>query len=441
MPHPLLTSIQEAGVVGAGGAGFPAHVKLDTSAEVVIGNGAECEPLLQADRFLMESESASILEGLRTAMQITGATRGVLYLKKKNASAVDQLTRSLAGDPSLELFLARDYYPAGDEQQIICDVTGRVVPLGSLPRDVGVVVLNVATLSQIAKACRGAPVTERLVTLAGDLPAPRTVRAPIGTSVRHLLALTGSKATPASHCVLLGGPLMGAVIDDWEAPVTKTTSGIVVLPRDHKLARLRCTPLNGAVKMGASVCCQCNYCTLMCPRYNLGLGVEPHKAMRAIAFSRAAAAGDPEAILGCCDCGLCTYYACNFGLSPGRIMTEMKRGLVARGVRASRRSSSGPSSSRELSKLPTSRLLARVDLERFVRHEPAFEPQTVSVSEVRIPLLQHVGKPATCCVRPQQAVSRGAVVGTADGSLSSFVHASIHGTVTAVTDKYVEIRA
>jgi Na+-translocating ferredoxin:NAD+ oxidoreductase RnfC subunit len=439
MTQQITDAIGRAGVVGAGGAGFPTHVKLMTSAETIVANGAECEPLLCVDRLMMERYAHRVIEGLRIARQATGARRAVIYLKKKYHRAIEALSAQLDPAEGIELFTVRDYYPAGDEQQLLADVTGRVVPPGGIPPDIGAVVCNISTLLQVADAQEGIPVTSRFVTIAGEVPRPATVNVPIGTPVQVLLDHAGFSGSVSTHAVLLGGPLMGLLVDDWSAPVTKTVNGVVVLPRDHKLVKIKSAGIDRDLRMAASVCCQCNYCTLMCPRNSLGLKVEPHKLMRAVASGKAPAAGDPLTIFGCCDCGICTYYACNFGLAPGRLMTQVKNGMLQRGVKPPKSAPRPISDSREYNKLPMERLLARVGLTQYAHQEAPLEEAQLKVDRVYIPLRQHIGAPAQPCVAVNDKVGKGTLIARASGKISANVHAGIGGTVTTVTAGHIEI--
>ena len=176
--------IKEIGVVGAGGAGFPTHVKLNSKAEIVIINGAECEPLLRVDQQLMEFYPQDVIDGLKVAMAQTGASRGVIGVKAKYKNAIANLTELIKTESSIEIKVVGDYYPAGDEQQLVYEVIHKVVPLMGIPLDVGAVVINVLTAINIA---RDKPVTERVVTVTGAVAKPQTLIVPVGTSFRELI--------------------------------------------------------------------------------------------------------------------------------------------------------------------------------------------------------------------------------------------------------------
>ncbi|MCL2368308.1 MAG: SLBB domain-containing protein [Oscillospiraceae bacterium] len=307
-----LDKILAAGVVGAGGAGFPTHRKLAAKADVIIANGAECEPLLRVDQQVMERYAPRLVAGMRHAMEITGAKRGVICLKEKYSAAIAALNKALKDvEEDLALQLVANYYPAGDEQALVYEVTGKVVPVGGIPIQAGAVVLNVSTLVHVADAVEHeTPVTDKYVTVTGEVQRPLTVRVPIGTPIRKLITYAGGPEEPGRYAAILGGPAMGAVTTDWDPPVTKTLGGIIILPRDHSLIRKKTAPLERQIKLSRSVCCQCNQCTMLCPRNILGLGTAPHKAMRALAYGTGAGL-PPEQIISCCECGICTYHACN----------------------------------------------------------------------------------------------------------------------------------
>ena len=147
----LIDNIRDAGIVGAGGAGFPTHVKVNCKAEYIIANGAECEPLLRVDQQLMRDHADMVVKGILAVKESTGAAHAVICLKEHYHDAVVALKKAAEGT-GVEIKLFKSYYPAGDEQQMVYEVTGRVVPTGGLPLDVGCVVDNVSTLMNIAAA-------------------------------------------------------------------------------------------------------------------------------------------------------------------------------------------------------------------------------------------------------------------------------------------------
>ena len=427
--------VMNAGILGAGGAGFPTHVKINCQAGAVIVNGAECEPLLRVDQQVMELYAAEVVEGLRLVMEQTGAKEGVIALKKHYEGAVKALGAAIEPFGQLRLHLLREYYPAGDEQQIVYEVTGRVVPTGGLPLDVGAVVCNASTLLNVADAAAGKKVVEKYVTVGGAVRTPRPFKVPVGISCRELLEAAGGTAEPCRY--IIGGPCMGRVVDDPDVPVTKTTGGFLAFPVDHPLWKLREETLN--MQLIRSVCCQCSMCTQMCPRNALGLNVQPHKAMRTIAQGTDLL-GDANGVFSCCNCGVCTYYACNFGLKPSQAMQQMKAMLAQKGVKPRKEVYTRADRSIDDKKLPVKRLIARMGLERYDVDAPLSE-KLLPTGQVRIMLRMGVGAPSVPVVGVGDKVRKNTLIADiAPGKLGVKMHASISGTVTAVTDSYIEIR-
>ncbi len=433
----IVRNVRAAGVVGAGGAGFPTHVKLAAAVETVIANGAECEPLLRADRALMAARPAEVVSGLRLAMAATGASRGVIALKEEYEEAVTAL-RPLAHD-GIDLHLLGSYYPAGDEFLLVEEITGRVVPEGGLPLHVGVVVSNVGTLANVAQAQRGQPVTQRLLTVAGEVRRPVTIRVPVGTPVRQVLSYAGGAALPAGEfAVLLGGPLMGRLLNapgDLDTPVTKTTGGVVVLPADHYLVRRKSRPVSTNVRWARSACDQCRDCTELCPRYLIGHDLQPHAIMRVVGLGLAEAGHIITSAVMCCECGVCEYYACPLYLSPLEVNREIKRVLAEQGWRNTvhRRENLAPRPMWTYRHVPFDRLLARVNLLSYARAPVFLEDGDRFPPQVTIPLKQHTGAPAEPVVAVGAPVRAGQLIGEIPADkLGARVHASIEGVVTAV---------
>ena len=431
----ILKKIRDAGVVGAGGAGFPAHIKLDCGAETVIANGAECEPLLRSDRSLMETHADRIVAGLKAAMEAAGAKRGLIALKKRYEKAVEALKKAANGE-NIGLLLMKSYYPAGDEQQIVYEATGKVVPTGGLPIDVGAVVQNVATLAQIADAIEEIPAVERYVTVNGEVRSPAVFKVPIGTPVRKLIEAAQGPQDMSGYSVIIGGPAMGRVTRDIDEPVTKTTGGVLVFPKDHPVIRKKSGDFGEDLRLAKSVCCQCSFCTQMCPRNALGLKVEPHRIMRLMALG-AKDAKDLNGVFSCCDCGICTLYACNFSLAPSRMMAMVKREMMNSGIKPEKKEASPARENMDDIKVPTGRLMIRLGIEDYDRDLPLCE-EPIKTDRVVLPLKMHIGAPARPTVKSGERVYRGQKVAEAAEGVSACVHASIAGTVR-VTDSAIEI--
>ena len=425
----------DAGILGAGGAGFPTHVKINCKAEFVLANGAECEPLLRVDQQVMQVYAADVVKGIRAVKEFTGAKRAVICLKEHYHDAVAALKNAIKEYGDVEIHLLDGYYPAGDEQQIVYEVTGRVVPTGGLPLDVGAVVCNVSTLVNIANAMDGKKVIEKHVTVGGAVKNPVTVRVPVGISLKEVLEAAGG--TTEDCLYIIGGPCMGRVVDTLDIPVTKTTGGLLALPKDHPLFAQKSEAID--LKRMMSVCCQCSMCTQMCPRNALGLNVQPHKAMRSVA-NGIGLLGDFNGIFSCCNCGLCTYYACNFGLKPSQIMQTLKSAIASQGTRPRKEVFTTVDGGLENKKVPVSRLIARMGLTKYDVAAP-LQDKVLSTDCVRIFLRMGVGAPSVPKVAVGDKVRKNQLIADiAEGKLGVKMHASISGTVSDITSDYIEIR-
>ncbi|MCK4513563.1 SLBB domain-containing protein, partial [bacterium] len=303
------TAIEKAGVVGAGGAGFPTHVKALGQADTMIANGAECEPLLRSDGIVMTTAPDRVLRGVALMRESVGASRAVIAIKRENVEAGDALTSALGRFPGIELEFLDDVYPAGDEYLLVYELTGRVIPEGGIPPDIGVVVSNVTTLANVAGAAEGRPVTRRLVSVQGAVNRPATFEVPIGVSIGEVLTAAGG-TTVENPGVIVGGPMMGRLADELKEPVTKTVGGLVVLPRSHALIASRTSTEAHVLKVARAACCQCMACTELCPRALLGHELAPHRTVRAIQYSTLEIdhAHITAAYL-CCECGMCELFA------------------------------------------------------------------------------------------------------------------------------------
>lgn len=432
----IVEVVKSAGIVGAGGAGFPTHVKLQAQVDTVIANGAECEPLLRIDQQMMAFYAQKVVRGVELAMQATGAKRGIIALKEKYHSAIESLNKviSKSFDLPISLFLLDNFYPAGDEFVTVYEVTKRIIPEGGLPLQVGCVVDNVVTLINIANAVdENKPVTERPLTVCGAVKNPVSLILPIGTSVKRAIEIAGGVAIDGSYTIFDGGPMMGTIINE-DAVITKKTSGIMVLPSDHEIVMQKTN--RHALKQVKSACEQCQDCTEICPRYLLGHNFECHKIQRGVS------AGQSDALTGaflCCECGLCDW-VCPVRLTPRRTNQLVKKELFKKGVKNPH--NKRPETVREMRqyrKVALSRILARNDLIKYDLPAP-FNGGEFKVDEVKIPLHQNVGVPAEPTVKVGDAVKKGDLIAKIpEGKLSANLHASIDGKVVEIKD-YIKIK-
>ena len=432
MAHPVVEQVRNAGVVGAGGAGFPTHVKLSSEVDTYICNAAECEPLLFKDQELMRLQAETMVRGMRLAMQATGAKRGVIAIKEKYKRAIAELNRFIGSD--IELVMFGSFYPAGDEYVIVYDVTGRLIPHDGLPLHIGCAVNNVETLINVANAADGKPVTSSSLTVTGAVAEPCSVTVPLGVTAAEVIALAGG-VTVDDPVLLDGGAMMGKLVD-LNARVTKTSGGYIVLPRSHKLVQRRQRSDRADLMIAKSACDQCSYCTDFCPRFLLGYAIEPHKVMRSVGFAGEAEAGWARLGLQCCECNLCSLYACPEDLPVMEMCVRSKKLWREREPRPEPLPSKGkPHPIRDSRRVPISRLIQRLGLVDYDRPAP-MSSSTLEPEHVELPLSQHIGVPAVPTVAVGDQVQAGQrIASVPDDKLGAHVHASISGLVTKIDQR------
>jgi Na+-translocating ferredoxin:NAD+ oxidoreductase RnfC subunit len=423
MATDIITAVEQAGVVGAGGAGFPTHIKLQAKAEIVIANGCECEPLLCSDRHLMHNEPQAVVQGLSLAMRATGAKTGVIALKAKYTEVIQAISDCLPADGRINIHELKDYYPIGDEQLLVYEVTGKLVPPGGIPPQVGVVVCNVATLYNIVQAQQGIPVTHRYVTVAGEVAYPKTLCVPIGSSLGELIELAGGSLAD-EPALILGGPMMGRLVYDLSLPVTKSTGAVLVFDREHSLVLKKRFWAKSSQRQASSLCHQCGGCTQICPRSLLGHDISPHRTMSRAGYAQVQLLqADPGARL-CSECGLCASYACCMGLSPAEAHRRAKSKAKTPPVAVV-----GPHPLRDYRYVPTGRLTSRLGLRAYNVPIP-YDSQTYTPSLVKLPLKQHAGAPAVPLVKKGEQVHAGQLVAeTPANILGAKLHSPIAGRV------------
>lgn len=434
----FLAAVKAAGIVGEGGAGFPAHVKYAAEAETVIANGCECEPLLHTDQHHMLHHADRIVTALGWLKEAAGAKRGVIALKRKYVEATEILKAAIGSRP-LEVALLDNFYPAGDEQVLVREVTGRSVPPLGLPLQVGAVVANVGTLVSVSHAVDGQPLMDKILTVTGDVGKPGIVSAPIGTPLSACLAAAGGSRIN-DPIYVIGGPMMGRVVDNQAAfereVVTKTSGGLILLPRGHYLHTNATQPAEHLRNRAAAACIQCRMCSDLCPRQLLGHPFETHRVMRAFAAGAELSSEDGKLALMCCDCGVCEHYACPMGMSPRRINQAVKTALRAKKVAydGSREIVEERTDWRTYRRVPVPRLASRIGVAPYVDLVMA-DLGEISPPEVCIPLRQHIGSPAKPVVAAGDVVRRGDLLGDIPpDALGARVHATIDGRVTSVGD-------
>lgn len=438
----LLTIVKEAGIIGAGGAGFPTYAKLTSKAEYILLNGAECEPLLRVDQQLMELFPDDVIRGLEAAGKYIEARRAVIGIKGKHKKVVTILRDRIAAlglNHYMEVMELRDIYPAGDEQVLVHELTKRIVPEASIPLKVGCVVINTETALNIARALAGHPVTDTYITVTGDIPKPVTLKVPVGTAIRDILAQCGVENIEG-YAVIDGGPMMGSVMNNVDGYVTKKSKGYILLKKDHFLIGKKTVSIPQAKLISKTACEQCRMCTDLCPRYLLGHSIEPHKIMRALSYNLEDLKELAMAQL-CCECNACELYSCQANLYPKTVNVLYKQKLAQQGLKYQpTQLELKPRAAREYRLIPSKRLVAKLGLTRFDKPAPItgtdFKPQYISIA-----LRQHIGAPATPVVTVGQQVKAGQQIGKIpENSLGAAVHASLEGTVTEINDNSIVIK-
>ncbi|HEY9575821.1 MAG TPA: 4Fe-4S dicluster domain-containing protein [Lachnospiraceae bacterium] len=432
--------LQENGIVGAGGAGFPTYAKLDERAETILLNCAECEPLLKLHRQLLEKYAYEITKTFQLFADILDAKEAIICVKKEYKETIAALAQCVDQFPKVRVHLLEGVYPMGDEVVMIYEATKKVVRPGGLPIETGVAVFNVETIYNAYLALENQhPVTDKVVSVVAEVSNPITVRVPIGCTIQDVVNQAGV-TTIKDPVYFVGGPMMGN-INSGDDPVTKTTNAILVLPQDHLLVERKRAKSSISLKRAASICCQCELCTDMCPRNMLGHPIEPHKFMRSAPNQNF---NDTDVYLNsmfCCSCGVCELYACPQGLAPRTLLTEYKTGLRKAGVKIPANPVQKPvvDRIREFRKVPEERLEARLDLKKYNKAAPLYD-EVVPMNTVKLRLSQHIGAPATAIVSVGDKVELGQMVAKPSNGLSVAIHASIAGEVTEVTDQYVKIQ-
>lgn len=440
----ILNKIRNAGVIGAGGAGFPTYKKLESQVDHVIANGAECEPLLYKDRETMLQETEAFFRGLRIMQELTGAQKVTIAIKRKNADLEDRF-KPLLIQYGFDLFIYNDVYPAGDEYVLVYEITGKRIPPGGLPLQVGCVVDNVETIVNIAHAVEHSqPVTEKYLTITGAVQNALTTKVPIGVSFEDCIIVAGGLTTD-NPVALTGGLMMGGLESDFSLPVSKIMGGLIILPEDHYLVRRKSQSQLTYTRIGHGQCDQCSLCTELCPRYILGYPIEPHKVMRTLLMTGEAKERGSLWAQHCCECNVCSLIACPESLDPKNICVDSKKVLREKELAFTEAELDkvfrDVHPAREGREVPISTVYQRLGLKPYDRHayyiETALQP-----GEVIIPLDSHIGQMASATVKVGDSVKKGDIIGNiGNGTLGCPVHASMDGHVVAINSQQIKISA
>lgn len=436
----ILNKIRQAGVVGAGGGGFPTYKKLDAKVEHIIANGVECEPLLYKDREVIIQDVDKLIAGLTIVREITGASKTTIAIKRKNADLV-KLLEAPAKKYGMDIFIMENVYPAGDEYILVYDVTGKRIPPLGIPLQVGCLVENVETLINITNAVNDIPVTEKYLTIAGAVKEAVTLKVPVGTSYKKCLELAGG-VNVEQYSILTGGVMMGGATIDLSLSVSKTLSGLIFLPDDHTLITRKNESSKVYHNIGHSACDQCSFCTQLCPRYILGYPIQPHLVMRSLQMT-----GDEKERLSywaqnCCECNVCSLFACPEKLDPKNICADTKKRLRKEKKGFSKQELEDLFSNvhpiRDGREIPISVLYQRLGIKKYDRK--AHFANTGIINEVKIDLKNNVGENATPCVSVGDNIIKGQIIGKVNESnLGTPFHSSIDGKVKEIVNNSIII--
>lgn len=433
----LSKKIFNAGVVGAGGAGFPTHIKAKSKVEIILANGAECEPLLHKDYEIMVHHAPEIVDGMKLMFESTEAKKGYFGIKSKNVAAISAIEPLVEGS-NIEMSYLGDFYPSGDEYELVYHATKRLIPPKGLPLDVGCVVNNVETFYNVARAAKEIPVTEKFICVAGAVKNPASFFVPIGTKFRDIIEFLGG-ATVREFGFFISGLMMGKLSFDLDEVVTKTTTGLIVLPTNHYLINRMDRPESSMNRIGKSACDQCTYCTEFCPRYLLGYDVQPHKVMRSLVFTTTGENVWNQYADLCCSCGLCSLYACPEDLYPREACDQGKNYLKENDIKFVQTKALKVHPIKEGRMVPIKQLMKRLNVLDYEKPTP-YRNDFVLPNKVKIYLKQHVGVSCVPNVEVGQKVNKNDLIGKMEkGKLGTNIHASISGIVKTVNQEFIEI--
>jgi Na+-translocating ferredoxin:NAD+ oxidoreductase subunit C len=290
----IVEKIQNAGIVGLGGATFPTHVKLvppkGMKAEVLIINGVECEPYLTSDHRLMLEKSEEILVGIRLLMKALKVEKAIIGIENNKSDAIRLLSDKSKNYKGIDVIALKVKYPQGGEKQLIKAVTGKEVPSGGLPIAIGAVVSNVGTAFAVYEAIqKNKPLFERVVTITGkNVAKPSNFLVRVGTPTSALVEAAGGLPENTGK-IISGGPMMGRALASLDVPVTKGTSGILLMNQTE------------ARRESVIACIRCSRCVAACP-----MGLEPYLLMT-LSEKQLLERAEEDKIMDCIECGSCSY--------------------------------------------------------------------------------------------------------------------------------------
>lgn len=431
--------LQNAGIVGAGGAGFPTYAKLSNEADLLCVNCSECEPLMYTDFILNREEMAKIVKGAELIMAATNIKHTYLAIKVHRAEALGYADGQVLGE-NVSIKYLPSVYPIGDEIGLIYETTGRLIKAGNLPITAGVIVMNAETVYNAHEAIvSGKPLVEKWLTIAGDIPEKFTLKVPLGMRVSDIFKQLGIKVD-SDHVIIDGGPSMGSISSPDRAVIKKTTKSILILPKTTRCVENKQSNIDDMLRRAASACCGCTRCTEMCPRYQLGYPLEPHKLIRAALNS--AAEDYPELIATaslCCSCGVCAEVCCQ-DISPKDVILNLKKILAKNKIKFVADKDYPVNPDRPYRMIKSSKWKDMLGVLKF-DSIPTYIPKKLTAQRVEIPTSQHIGAPSVPCVNVGDRVNEGDMIATAGQGLSVPQYASISGKVVSCDATKIVIEA
>lgn len=435
MMQELKNLMRDFGIVGAGGAGFPSYAKLAEGADLLVINGAECEPLLNTDYILLKNEIDMVLTGVLEVIASTTISKAYIAVKSHNVERLGwEDGEKLANGVYVRAL--PDVYPVGDEISLIYEATGRLVKPGKLPITEGIIVYNVETMYNLGRAKRfSEPVKTKWLTIGGEVKKPTVIKVPLGAKISDIFERLNIEVKEG-YSVIDGGPSMGKIINPRTYAVNKTTKGILILPDYTEAVRTKKINPETAVSRAETACCQCTRCTDMCPRNLLGYPLEPHKMVRT---AMGVVEAMPEMVISatlCCGCGVCESLACNQGISPKAVIDKYKKILSQNRLRFDKNGDYEVKEERAYRMIPYKKWMSMLGISRFDK-DTDFGGEMDDFKRVEITLSRHIGKPSIPTVKDGDFVEAGDLIASAQEGLSLPQHASISGRVTLGNDKII----
>lgn len=442
----IIKTIMDSGIIGAGGAGFPTHIKLNQHVDYYIINACECEPLLEVDKFLLRNSSNEIIKTIDYIADFLGAKNRCIAIKNSYKEEISFLKKSIEKQKSKIYFKEMDsFYPAGDEHIVVYEVTGKPITERGLPLENSCVVNNVSTILNIHDAIfKSEKLIYKYISVTGEVSKPLILKVPIGTPVRYIL--DNVNITCDDYAIIMGGPMMGKIysndsqIDNLY--ISKRNGGIIILPKNHYLVTRSNLSVDKLKSTTKNYCIQCKFCTEFCPRYMLGHNIRPHHVMKNLLIESEFKT-DEEYIeafgdaVNCSECGVCELFACPMFISPRQVNQYVKSQIRKKGLNVPKKLDPIVHKDYDYRKIDTNLLIARLELTKYKIDKKIEDFLILNPSTVHISLSEHIGKPSVSCVNVGDMVTEGQLIAKCDGDFSINLHSSLNGKVIDVKDAVV----